>query len=379
MSDNDFDYLANYVPNRLYINPVPPKGTFASIAGESEELIGEVNVTSRCKLAVTSFFVKEKGDLESFKISKMRWTKRDGWQPDSQVHVNSFQLGQITQFLSLISHLDLSETKKAKLDLQQLDIAALGTLLKTEKGASIVKELAESPELHQDIYALASKRAALAEFEQKLGSDASEREWQDYFEANPWVFGHGLNYVFLDKVGPKLETVTTGSAFDRGGKRIDALMRTRAEISQYVLIEIKRDATKLLRRDEYRSGCFTASNELSAAVTQTHKTVFEFTRDRFHDLLKDEAGSRTGEEAYAVEPRSFVVIGNLAELRDNNDKIACFELYRRKLASPEIVTFDELFQRARCIVDNLSSKVEPTAKPQPATAFDPDLDDDVPF
>jgi hypothetical protein len=378
MSENDFEYLANYVPNRLYINPAPPKGTFTTIAGESEELVGEVNVTTRCKLAVTSFYVKDKADFGSFKITKMRWSKRGGWEPDSQVHVNHFQLGQINQFLSLISHLDLSEAKKTKISLEQVDIASLVTLLGTDKGTSIVKELAESPELHQDIYALASKRTALAEFERKLGTDASEREWQDYFEANPWIFGHGLNYVFLDNVGPKLETVTTGSAFDRDGKRIDALMRTRADISQYVLIEIKRDATKLLRKDEYRSGCFTASNELSAAVTQT-QTVFEFTRDRFHDLLKDEDGNRTGEEAYAVEPRSFVVIGNLSELRDNNDKIACFELYRRKLVSPEIVTFDELFQRARCIVDNLSSKVEPSAQPQPEPAFDCDLDDDVPF
>lgn len=379
MSDNDFDYIANYVPNRLYINPAPPKGTFASIAGESEELIGEVNITSRCKLAVTSFFVKEKGDFGSFKISKMRWTKRDGWQPDSQVHVNHFQLGQINQFLSLISHLDLSEAQKAKLDLGQVDVGALGALLGTDKGAAIVKELAEAPELHQDIYALASKRAALAVFERKLGTDASEREWQDYFEANPWVFGHGLHHVFLDKVGSKLETATTGSAFDRDGKRVDALMRTRAEISQYVLIEIKRDATKLLQKDQYRSGCWAASGELSAAVTQTQKTVFEFTRDRFHDLLKDEDGNRTGEEAYAVEPRSFVVIGNLSELLDNNDKIACFELYRRKLVSPEIVTFDELFQRARCIVDNLNGQTEPTKQSQPAPAFDADMDDDVPF
>jgi hypothetical protein len=379
MSDNDFDYIANYVANRLYINPAPPKGAFAAIAGESEELIGEVKVRSRCKLAVTSFYVKDKADFGSFKISKMRWSKRDGWQAESQVHVNDFQLGQINQFLSLISHLDLSEAKKAKLDLQQVDIAALGTLLGTEKGASIVKELAESPELHQDIYALASKRAALADFERKLGTEASEREWQDYFEANPWVFGHGLNYVFLDNVGAKLETVTTGSTYDRGGKRIDALMRTRAEISQYVLIEIKRDATKLLRKDEYRSGCFTASNELSAAVTQTQKTVFEFARDRFHDLLKDEDGNRTAEEAYAIEPRSFVVIGNLSQLEGNNDKIACFELYRRKLVSPEIVTFDELFQRARCIVDNLSGKADPAAQLQAVAAFDPDLDDDVPF
>ena len=378
MSDNDFDYLANYVPNRLYINPAPPKGTFASIAGESDELIGEVHITSRCKLAVTSFFVKDKGDFGSFKISKMRWTKRDGWQPDSQVHVNHFQLGQINHFLSLISHLDLSEAQKAKLDLGQVDITALGALLGTDKGASIVKQLADSPELHQDIYALASKRSALAEFERKLGTDASEREWQDYFEANPWVFGHGLHHVFLDKVGQKLETVTTGSAFDHGGKRIDALMRTRAEISQYVLIEIKRDATKLLGR-EYRSGCWAASDEISGAVTQTQKTVFEFTQHRFHDLLSDENGNHTGEAAYAVEPRSFVVIGNLSQLHGNNDKIACFELYRRKLVSPEIVTFDELLQRARCIVENLSSKVAPTTPPQREPAFDPDLDDDVPF
>lgn len=375
MSDDDFDYLANYIPNRLYINP-GPKGAFATIAGESEELIGEVNVTSRCKLAVSAFYVKDKANFGSFKIAKMRWTQKDGWQPDSRVHVNYFQLGQIAQFLSIISHLDLSEAKKAKLSLEQVDIAALGALLGTDKGAAIVKELADSPELHQDIYAVAAKRVALAEFERKLGTDASEREWQDYFEANPWVFGHGLNYIFLDKVGPKLETVTTGSAFDKAGKRIDALMRTRAEISQYVLIEIKRDATKLLRKDEYRPGCWTASNELSAAVTQTQKTVFEFARNRFRDVLKDESGNDTGETAYSVEPRSFVVIGNLSELQGNDDKIACFELYRRKLVSPEIVTFDELFHRARCIIENISKVEQPAITLE---AFDADLDDDVPF
>jgi hypothetical protein len=380
MSD-DYEYVANYIPERLYINP-GSTGAFASIAGESEAIIGKVDVTSRCKLAVSAFFVKDKADFGSFKITKMRWRQKNGWTPDGHVQVNNFQLGQISHFLSIISHLDLSEAKKAKISLEQVDIAALVTLLGTDRGAAIVKELAESPELHQDIYALASKRAALADFERKLGTDASEREWQDYFEANPWVFGHGLNYVFLDKVGLKLESVTTGSAFDRGGKRIDALMRTRAEISQYVLIEIKRDATDLLRKDEYRSGCWAVSNELSGAVTQTQKTVFEFARDRFHNLLKDQEGNRTGEEAYAVEPRSFVVVGNLSQLQGNNDKIACFELYRRKLASPEIVTFDELFHRARCIVENLSSKVvQPTqAHPKSAPeASDADLDDDVPF
>jgi len=378
MSDEDIDYLVNYHPNQLYTYPAK-KGAFATIVAESEEDLGEVELTPRCKLAVKAFYVSDQRDFGSLKITKLRFHMRHGWYEDGHVQVNHCQAAQMAQLLSIISHLDLSNATKAKVSLENVDIAALGALLGTDKGAAIVKELAEAPELHQDIYALASKRAALAEFEQKLCSGASEREWQDFFEANPWVFGHGLNYVFLDKVGRKLETVTTGSAFDRGGKRIDALMRTRAEISQYVLIEIKRDATDLLQKDRYRTGCWAASGELSAAVTQTQKTVFEFTRDRFHDLLKDEDGNHTGEAAYAVEPRSFIVIGNLSELTGNNDKIACFELFRRKLVSPEIVTFDELFQRARCIVENLSAKIEPFEQPQPEPAFDADLDDDVPF
>lgn len=356
MSD-DIDYLVNYRPNHLYTYPAQ-KGAFATIVAESEEDLGEVAITSRCKLAVKAFYVSDRRDFGSLKITKLRYHARFGWQDDGHIQVNYCQAAQMAQLLSIISHLDLSDATKAKVSLEHVDIAALGTLLRTDKGAAIVKELADAPELREDIYAVASKRAALVEFEQMLGTDAGEREWQAYFESNPWVFGHGLNHVFLDKVGPKLETVTTGSAFDRPGKRIDALMRTRAEISQYVLIEIKRDATKLLRKDQYRPGCWTASDELSASVTQTQKTVFEFTRNRFRDVLKDDGGNDIGEAAYAVEPRSFVVIGDLSELQGNDDKIACFELYRRKLVSPEIVTFDELFHRARCIVENISSRIE---------------------
>jgi hypothetical protein len=230
----------------------------------------------------------------------------------------------------------------------------LGALLTSTKGAALIKELATSPELHQDIYAVASKRAALAEFQNNLSSRISEPEWQRFFERNSWIFGHGLNYVFLNKVGRRLESQTTGGAFDRAGKRADGLLLTRAEVSQYVLVEIKKNDTDLLQEVEYRSGCWGVSHELSNAVTQTQKTVFEFTRSRFRDHIKDDSGNDTGRPVYAVEPRSFLVIGNLAQVLGNDDKIACFELYRRNVRAPEILTFDELFQRTRCIVENIS-------------------------
>jgi hypothetical protein len=354
MSD-DIEYLANYKPNHLYTYPAR-KGVFATIVAESEEDLGEVEITPRCKLAVKAFYVTDRSDFGSLKITKLRFHKRFGWQDDGHIQVNYCQSAQMAQLLSIISHLDLTDATKAKVSLKNVDISALGTLLGTDKGAAIVRELAEAPELHQDIYAVAAKREALAEFGRMLGAGHKEPEWQAYFERNPWVFGHGLNYVFLDKVGPKLEARTTGNAFDTPGKTADALMRTRAEISQYVLIEIKKDSTDLLQNDTYRAGCWAVSDELSAAVTQTQKTAFEFGRNRFRDVLKDADGNDTGELAYSVEPRSYLVIGNMAELRGNDDKIACFELYRRNTRSPEIITFDELYQRARCIVENISAE-----------------------
>lgn len=373
MSD-DAEYLANYKPNQLYTHPAS-QGAYATIVGESEELLGEVDVTSRCKLAVRAFYVRDKSDFNSLKITKLKFHKRFGWQEDGHIQVNSFQTAQMIEFLSVISHLDLSDAKKTKLSLDNIDFDAIRALLGSTKGSVIIKELAESPDLHHDIYAVATKREAIAEFKRMLAESPSERAWQSFFERNPWIFGHGLNYVFLDKVGPKLEARTTGSAFDRPGKTADALMRTRAAISQYVLIEIKKASTDLLKKDAYRSGCWALSDELSAAVTQAQKTTFEFSRDHFRDALKDAQGNDTGETAFAVEPRSFLVIGDMAELRGNDDKVACFELYRRHMRSPEIVTFDELYQRARCIVENISREAEAPADLSNVI----DDDDDVPF
>jgi hypothetical protein len=353
----DAEYLARYKNNHLYIHP-GRTGAYASIAAESEEIIGEIDVTSRSKLAISSFYVNDRRDFSTFKITKLQFHARDGWREAAHVRLNHFQLAQMREFLSIVSALDLSDAGKTRVSLDNIHVGALGALLSSTKGAELIRELAASSELHHDIYAVAAKRTALAEFETNLRRDGfGEAKWQAFFERNPWIFGHGLNYVFLDKVGAKLEASTTGSTFDRPGKRADGLMRTRAEVSQYVLVEIKKDATELLQKAAYRPGCWNVSDELSGAVTQTQKTAFEFARERFRDDMKDETGESTGSMAYAIQPRSYLIVGNLAQLKGNDDKVACFELYRRNIRSPEILTFDELFYRTACIVENISSEV----------------------
>lgn len=372
----DAEYLINRKPDHLYTNPAA-KGAYATIAGESEVVLGEVDVTSRTKLAVSAFYVSDRADFGTFKLTKIKYHKARGWEEDGHVHVNDFQLAQINQFISIISTVDLSHTKKARLSLENLSVESLASLLNSTRGSELIEQLAHSPELHHDIYAVASKRKALSQFEAMLGQGKTEPEWQAFFEENKWIFGHGLNYVTLDKVGAKLEARTTGNTFDQGGKTVDGLLRTRAEISQFVLVEIKKDGTRLLRAGApYRAGCWGVSDELSNAVTQIQKTAWEFARTRFRGQVKDEHGNDLDEAVYAVQPRSYLVIGDLSELSGNDDKVACFELYRRNVHTPEIITFDELYHRARFIVQNLAERPEQSPH---AAKVERDIDDDVPF
>jgi hypothetical protein len=79
--------------------------------------------------------------------------------------------------------------------------------------------------------------------------------------------------------------------------------------------------------------------------------------DTIRETLKpdDDKGYPTGEEAFNYAPKSYLVTGNLAEFIGehgvNKDKLRSFELLRRNLHSPEIITFDELYERAKFIVD----------------------------
>ena len=67
-------------------------------------------------------------------------------------------------------------------------------------------------------------------------------------------------------------------------------------------------------------------------------------------------GAPTGEEAFNYQPRSFLVIGSLSEFMGehgiNAEQYRSFELYRRNTQWPEIITFDELYERASHIVNH---------------------------
>ena len=120
------------------------------------------------------------------------------------------------------------------------------------------------------------------------------------------------------------------------------------------------------------------------AVAQSQKTVYRAWKDCNEQIQsKADDGTPTEEVVFLFQPKSFLVIGRLDEFIEehgiNQAKFGSFELYRKNCQAPEILTFDELYERARFIVEHDASQSgdvesEPQSifidEPAPSDTFD---------
>ncbi len=184
-----------------------------------------------------------------------------------------------------------------------------------------------------------------------------EKAWQGLLEANPWVLGIALGGQLLTEWAPgKLEQTVVGRSIKGVGKRPDALLRTKGIIESLVFAEIKHHHTPLIGQT-FRSGTWNPSTELLAAVAQAQQTSHLASLE-LGDYIRDKGpdGELLSDGAFILRPRSFVVIGCLQEIIGESggplqDKFRSFELFRRNLHEPELLTFDELVARAEWHVE----------------------------
>lgn len=206
------------------------------------------------------------------------------------------------------------------------------------------------------------RTSVLHDFEHKLeDKDLLESDWQDFFENNTWIFGYGLRYQILRNVQNQPD-YGGRNINGTGGQRGDFLTATEAETKFTCLVEIKKPNSTLIQRTAYRNGVWGASSELSGAISQVQVNCAQW----------EIYGARTEQnreclaEINTVSPKGIVIIGNTSEL-DDWDKRNSFEHFRREIHNPEIVTYDELYERAKYIVEGQASQ-----------GF-AEIDDDLPF
>ena len=388
----EFEHAQNRRPHRLYISKrfgfqerdtVYRFGWKRFEMGPLKELVKEgdecvLHETQTGVQQVKARFVEDGRGITHLHIQ--RWSTKTGNPIGEQVVLYGEQITRLMTFLDNIRRVEIPGPAKfnvneADLRLVHMPDAAARRLL--EDRPDLVAEFARSEITTEDVVALAYRREQLKAFSGMLdcGDDISENGWQAFFERNQWIFGYGLSYIFTTGLdGRRLQQTIRGSSLVAPGKIPDGIMKTRAAVSALCLVEIKKSSTELLRRSEYRAGTWVPSTQLGGAVAQCQETL-RAASDVLdtHHRFTDGQGNLTGEELMSVQPRSFLVVGSLGQFQSehgiNSARYRAFEDFRRNLRQPEILTFDELYERARFIVDHAEASGIPTA----------DDEDNIPF
>lgn len=284
---------------------------------------------------------------------------------------------EFNELLGHIMNLDDIELEKVSYRAVKTDyLSSLEESLKNISKEDVLSKLSKEYKgklTDKDISLLLDRKAKLEIFE-KLLSDREyfnkvinelgpnkrpEDVWQHFFENNQWIFGYGLKLVSCESFDDdKLEQITTGAnVFSGGGKRVDGLLKTRGYVSSLMFCEIKTDTTPLLNSTQYRKpDVYTVAEHVRGGVAQVQKTTHKALRTIAADFHKrySAAGVPLREEISTIRPRQVVVVGNLKQLMDgeeiNPEMSLSFELYRKSINDVEIITFDELYERAKFIV-----------------------------
>lgn len=205
-----------------------------------------------------------------------------------------------------------------------------------------------------DVNLLLGRKQGLDLFEHHLtAGEWREKDWQEFFDREQWVFGYGLDYQIMGIFDREM-VVGGGGTDNRNKPTVDFL----GEAANYtVLVEIKTPGTTIFKaRAGGRAGTWDFTPEFISAVSQVLEQKAEWVANAqfSEDYSKD--GSRLLSRTRS--PKAILVVGSSAEFEANgNDRDAqlksdTFELFRRDTRSMDIMTFDELIQRARFITKN---------------------------
>ncbi|TGP44892.1 DUF4263 domain-containing protein [bacterium M00.F.Ca.ET.228.01.1.1] len=334
-----------------------------------------LRITDGARQEIKAKFYEDTRDVSTLTIQ--RYTVESGSPHSTYFTFVNDEISILYNFLRNIQFLPLRDEQSAKLDdkfVESLVLSREQALELLNQQPDLLDELVRSRVTAREVAELRLRKEQLEEFERLLYDDkhfeqrrletgkgsGPEAVWQRYFETNTWIFGYGLNYVFNSALDDrKLEQVVRGHDFAGAGKRVDALLKTHGLISAVSFGEIKTHETPLLKPvvSPYRKECWQISDELAGAIAQVQRSVqVSLANIRSRIDMKGEDGAPTGERLFLYQPRSFLVIGSLAEFRAshgiNEEKYSSFELFRRSVTAPEIITFDELFERARFIVES---------------------------
>jgi hypothetical protein len=356
------EIIKTFKPNRLYSHEFEA-GRFFQVVHEDENG-ATIRFAPRTMLKI--IYIKDQEDIEGFEIIKLV-----NESEKERVKLSKFNFAQLKEFLRFISEIDLKGITARRLkilDDQELDsdsIRSVKTLLSKEGGAKLVETLINEGFISsKDIVNTSFRKRGLQYFknlkddpkywktyaaENNISSHSEEKVWQFFFEKNEWIFGYGLDYRFQQIL--QREAHLSDQELDGSN----------AVIGDYLLgdkffttfIELKRPSTPLFAKEKNRSNSWRLSNDLIDSVSQ----ILEHKASGLIRLDNNQYVNGEPLKQKAYDSKVILIIGDWSELeksgstQERNIKRKTFELFRRDSRNIEILTFDELFERACFIAE----------------------------
>lgn len=383
MPDDPFDYHKNKKPRKTYVSrsivsserpgelgiQAEPGRRFRIASKvidgtESHAFVQElgehlIRVTDGGRQEVIAKFYED--DRGIFTLQIQRFSVRDGKPLKVHFSFHGDEVVQLIEFILNMKRVHLPDHEGLNVtdeQLRKLLVSPEQARTLISENHQLIMEAVKSEVTTSDIVAIGYRKKQLERFRDLLlDPETNELVWQAFFEKNVWIFGYGLTYLFLSNLDErKLEQAVSGNDLWQRGKRADGVLKSRGAIEALCFVEIKKHSTALVRTHQYRPACWAPSEELAGAVVQCQVTVEQVVRKAIEKVEPvDERGDPTGEQIFTYQPRSFLIVGSLDEFigaeGTRKDCYRSFELFRRNIVRPEIVTFDELYERAKFIVE----------------------------
>jgi len=379
---SEAEFIGNYKLDHLYTHDFKNgEGRYFNIVTEDNtsciEYFPPFPVRNRVSLKIK--FIKEKNEIKEVSFSNYKQLKA-GWTKTGEVVFTHFSFQKLATFLKYLSELDLPGINERRVSIQQVDNGEkfdsetskkIRTLLIHPDGQKIVDELINSGMItSRDIVNIGYRKRQVEIFdkllhekeylltyknENNIKQAPTEKVWQHFFRKNEWIFGFGLDYRFLSILQNEAHIANADIA-GKDGAIIDSLLGS----SKFtVLVEMKKPDTPLFKSRQDRANSWKLSGELIDAVSQIleQRASWQISAERNANQNFNDKGELIKQKT--LDPKSILIIGSNREFSGSEKEIQIkqrtFELFHRDSRNIEILTYDELFERAKFMVEHSSN------------------------
>lgn len=189
--------------------------------------------------------------------------------------------------------------------------------------------------------------------EDSLNNNSTEEKvFQYFFHKNSRIFWYGLDYRYLSILQREATVWSPNTGWNQQ-ELLDFLAWCR---DYTILIEIKKPSTVIFSWSVNRSWSWCLSSDFIWAISQIleYKASAQLFLENYNNKINSQWDHFNH---YTLDPKSILIIGRRSMLNWVNDletklKKRTFELFKRDSRNIDILTYDDIFDRAKFIIES---------------------------